>query len=228
VRRHFDAENPHYFNPPISTTNIDWSAEGLPVEIIGSNGLSPDSWVKDVEMTFCLFDGNGYQTGSMPILGVDYGVFAGPGVSFATASGYIFSDDQDSNYNNNRWAHDTSSGGFRTSWSNSPNGYTSRNYGNGALEGGLDTYIRIVRVQGTSCSDFVCNGTETCSSCPHDCGACPVCGNGWCEAGEYCPQDCGVCGDGICGGGENCSTCCGDCGVCPGQDPMLCPLFAQE
>ncbi|MBU0478728.1 hypothetical protein KKC91_09200 [bacterium] len=51
------------------------------------------------------------------------------------------------------------------------------------------------------CGDGTCNGTETCSSCPGDCGTCPspICGNGVCDAGETCsscPGDCGSCGDG--------------------------------
>src|SRR5262249_49459363 len=59
---------------------------------------------------------------------------------------------------------------------------------------------------------------------PYDCGSCgPVCGNGWCEAGEdcsTCAYDCGscgpVCGDGWCDWGEDCSTCSYDCGGCGG------------
>jgi hypothetical protein len=31
-----------------------------------------------------------------------------------------------------------------------------------------------IREQGTYCGDGLCNGEETCSSCPADCGACPV------------------------------------------------------
>jgi len=44
------------------------------------------------------------------------------------------------------------------------------------------------------CGDDACDGAETCSSCPQDCGACvPVCGDGACGSGETeasCPQDC--------------------------------------
>jgi hypothetical protein len=43
----------------------------------------------------------------------------------------------------------------------------------------------------------MCNGSETCSSCPVDCGAC-------------LPS----CGDGTCNGSETCSSCPGDCGPC--------------
>ncbi|HEX2880418.1 MAG TPA: hypothetical protein VHO25_12875, partial [Polyangiaceae bacterium] len=49
---------------------------------------------------------------------------------------------------------------------------------------------------GPICGDGACNGTETCSSCAADCGACATCGNG------------------VCGGGETCSTCQADCGPC--------------
>lgn len=46
------------------------------------------------------------------------------------------------------------------------------------------------------CGDLQCNGGETCSTCPGDCGTCSTCPNGACEAGETCsscPQDCGQC-----------------------------------
>jgi hypothetical protein len=48
------------------------------------------------------------------------------------------------------------------------------------------------------CGDGSCNGSESCTSCPGDCGACP-------------PR----CGDGACNGGDTCASCPGDCGVCP-------------
>src|SRR5262249_3912479 len=54
-----------------------------------------------------------------------------------------------------------------------------------------------------------------------DCGACPGCGDGWCNGVEdcsTCAADCGacpVCGDGQCVPGEDCAACPGDCGVCP-------------
>ncbi len=57
---------------------------------------------------------------------------------------------------------------------------------------------------GASCGDGFCNGSETCSSCPGDCGACPV--------GPSC-------GNGTCGSGETCSSCPSDCGVCTGPPP---------
>jgi hypothetical protein len=76
---------------------------------------------------------------------------------------------------------------------------------------------------GPTCGDGTCNGTETCSSCPQDCGACPPsCGDGTCNGTETCsncPQDCGACppscGDGTCNGTETCSNCPQDCGACP-------------
>ena len=45
------------------------------------------------------------------------------------------------------------------------------------------------------CGDFSCNGTELCSDCPGDCGACPFCGDGLCNNGESCEScpDCGSC-----------------------------------
>lgn len=76
-----------------------------------------------------------------------------------------------------------------------------------------------------SCGNGKCNGKETCSTCPQDCGECPpVCGNNSCEAGETCStcsQDCGecppACGNGSCESGETCSSCWEDCGSCPAE-----------
>ncbi|OGZ35099.1 MAG: hypothetical protein A2174_00435 [Candidatus Portnoybacteria bacterium RBG_13_41_18] len=45
-----------------------------------------------------------------------------------------------------------------------------------------------------ACPDSVCNGSETCSTCPQDCGSCVnACGNGLCDGQETnstCPTDC--------------------------------------
>jgi cysteine-rich repeat protein len=83
------------------------------------------------------------------------------------------------------------------------------------------------------CDDGICNGLETCSSCPGDCGACPYCGDGVVNQGsEECDRDDGVpehytctegcsleyvpyCGDQSCDSNETCSSCPGDCGNCP-------------
>ena len=73
------------------------------------------------------------------------------------------------------------------------------------------------------CGNSICESSETCSTCPADCGTCPpACGDGVCNGTETCsscPADCGicppVCGDLICNGTETCSTCPSDCGVCP-------------
>src|SRR5262249_21623388 len=50
------------------------------------------------------------------------------------------------------------------------------------------------------CGNGRCDGSETCSSCPRDCGTCPT-----------APR----CGDLACNGTETCSSCPGDCGACP-------------
>jgi hypothetical protein len=75
---------------------------------------------------------------------------------------------------------------------------------------------------GGRCGDGVCRGSETCATCPGDCGDCTdVCGDGICSGAETCrtcPVDCGscsACGDGSCTGGETCTSCPYDCGTCP-------------
>ena len=76
---------------------------------------------------------------------------------------------------------------------------------------------------GPVCGDGACDASETCSSCPSDCGACPpVCGDFSCDASETCsscPNDCGgylYCGDGVCSASEkeDCKGCAQDCGFC--------------
>jgi len=48
-----------------------------------------------------------------------------------------------------------------------------------------DTADLEVTVDGPTCGDGTCNGTELCTTCPGDCGSC-VCGNGAIEADEQC------------------------------------------
>jgi len=83
------------------------------------------------------------------------------------------------------------------------------------------------------CGDGFCNNCETCSTCPEDCGVCPivfVCGDGeinqWWEEcddgnlidGDGCSLFCKIeiqeeyCGDGFCNGEENKINCPQDCG----------------
>jgi hypothetical protein len=71
-----------------------------------------------------------------------------------------------------------------------------------------------------SCGDGVCDASESCQSCPNDCGPCNTCGDGICGMGESCQScstDCGpcnTCGDGVCDMGESCQSCASDCGAC--------------
>ncbi len=58
-------------------------------------------------------------------------------------------------------------------------------------------FERLRRVSAPRCGDGMCNGTETCTSCPSDCGGCA-------------PR----CGDGMCNGTETCTSCGSDCGSC--------------
>ena len=75
-----------------------------------------------------------------------------------------------------------------------------------------------------TCGDGECNGTESCDSCPVDCGDC--CGNQACDYGETCdtcPADCGgpCCGQGGCQTefGEDKCNCPEDCGdPCTGTE----------
>jgi len=85
---------------------------------------------------------------------------------------------------------------------------------------------------GPFCGDGDCGSGESCSSCPGDCGACPIetyCGDEECNGNEdceTCPGDCGTCqtetycGDGTCDADEECGTtdtapeCNLDCGEC--------------
>lgn len=52
------------------------------------------------------------------------------------------------------------------------------------------------------CGDGLCDpNEETCDTCPEDCGACPVCGDGSCDDNENCgscPGDCGECAPACC------------------------------
>jgi exonuclease III len=78
---------------------------------------------------------------------------------------------------------------------------------------------------GASCGDAICDASESCTSCPEDCGACEsYCGDATCDDGvedcETCVADCGVCGsscgDALCDGAiESCESCAADCGDCP-------------
>ena len=56
---------------------------------------------------------------------------------------------------------------------------------------------------------------------PNEAGSAPVCGDGQCEVGEDCVEDCSFCGDGQCDEGEMCADDCATCGdgVCEeGED----------
>src|SRR5262249_46634135 len=89
------------------------------------------------------------------------------------------------------------------------------------------------------CGNGTCDGTETCSSCPADCGTCPpppACGDGVCDSTETCSScdiDCGTCvvascGDGSCSSGETCASCPSDCGTCPTTQTRLGLHVTQE
>ena len=55
-----------------------------------------------------------------------------------------------------------------------------------------------------NCGNGICEYRES-TTCPQDCegGREPICGDGWCDLGEFCQVDCHnqpkeYCGDGIC------------------------------
>jgi hypothetical protein len=80
------------------------------------------------------------------------------------------------------------------------------------------------------CGDGICRA-ETCGSCPGDCGACPACGDGTCNGSESCgscPADCSAfcatCGDGRCVSGESCGSCPSDCGSCTTCGDRFCDV----
>jgi len=226
VLRRFDGED----RRPASSSNINGPAEGLPGAIIFDS---------DVYMYFCLFPGSGGTWGSLPNIGVQYGVFAAANFGSALASGFVYTDDEDTLYgwgtgiNYNQWCDDTSwqQPNQRTSWNCDPketgnywdpwtSPYRAYIEGSNIMDGGLNTGMNLVQARGTVCGNGLCRGSENCSNCSSDCGACPVCGDGVCNGNEYCftcSFDCGacpVCGDGLCTGSESCSTCCSDCWPC--------------
>ncbi len=78
--------------------------------------------------------------------------------------------------------------------------------GDGAVQCSVLTQLAV-------CGDKTCQASESCSTCPADCGVCPA-----------------VCGDGTCQASESCKTCSADCGACvpscAGIDPGTeCAVF---
>ena len=99
-------------------------------------------------------------------------------------------------------------------WCNGPNGNNDCDYWKWfggqiiVLESGSISYTSSLLATPPSCGDGACNGAETCSTCPGDCGACPV------------TPPSASCGDGACNGSETCSSCPGDCGACASNPPV--------
>lgn len=86
------------------------------------------------------------------------------------------------------------------------------------------------------CGNGTCESSETCSSCPSDCGSCSSCGDGTCDGDETCTTcetDCGTCstcGNGACDIGEDCNSCPSDCvsGSGPSCGNGICEAAAGE
>jgi hypothetical protein len=179
-----------------------------------SGTIFPNTWsTKGIELHFCLFKGDGPTQSSMPTLGYKYGVFAGTDFGFTSATGSIYTDDEDNK--NANWYSPANA-----SWKPAALQIISE---------GKNTLLRTALVSYPVCSDNVCNGLENETTCPADCD---VCGNGSCSATEdvfTCPADCGWCGDSICSWIEDVSSCSVDCGgfcgdgVCStDEDPWSC------
>src|SRR4030095_9478236 len=65
-----------------------------------------------------------------------------------------------------------------------------------------------------NCGNLVCDRTETCSSCPTDCGTCD--GSNGIDASPSDNRDGGAnCGDSVCSESESCNACPSDCELCP-------------
>ncbi|MCB9523972.1 MAG: chitobiase/beta-hexosaminidase C-terminal domain-containing protein [Myxococcales bacterium] len=101
----------------------------------------------------------------------------------------------------------------------------------GACEGDEQCVSGRCQTPPTRCGDDECNGAETCSTCPADCGQC--CGDGACDGANEdcanCPADCACEGEDRCNAqsrmcegctpqcaGRDCGDdgCGGDCGEC--------------
>ncbi len=76
---------------------------------------------------------------------------------------------------------------------------------------------------GDSCGDGICEAGlgEVCGGCVADCGECASCGDSECNGTEStttCPEDCGTaCGDSVCNGAESSANCVADCGTTCGD-----------
>ncbi|GMU06373.1 hypothetical protein ASNO1_26260 [Corallococcus caeni] len=180
-----------YFDNEDSRNSNSYSGEIAP-NVVDGNTL----------LRFCLFKGDGVIAAGLPVLGFDYGVFAGTNFVFTSSRGSIYTDDEDSR-NKNYYSADPA-------WKYAATAIVSE---------GANTTLFTARAAFTACGDNVCNGMENDNSCAVDCDRC---GNGTCSVQENtnhsCWYDCGSCGDGLCGYGENaynCADCryCGD-GIC--------------
>lgn len=156
--------------------------------------ISPNTSINDTWMRFCLFKGDGAISNGLPNLGFEYGVFASSSFGWGNASGAIFTDDEDTRNAN----------GYEASASVAPIAQM-------IVSSGGNTTLRTARRTVPQCPDGACNGLETTSSCPADCG---YCGDGVCYGSESnsCSYDCGYCGDGTCGYRETYASCASDCG----------------
>jgi hypothetical protein len=84
-----------------------------------------------------------------------------------------------------------------------------------------DSGTRVDTGRKAFCGNNTCDSSESCATCPEDCGKCRsvVCGDGVCSSEECetcanCPKDCGecqqsTCGNGVCEPGEDAP--CADC-----------------